>query len=417
MLVEAYGCSLNRGEAIELMSLLADAGFEIKETPKSVDFAVIFTCGVIETTERKMLKRIPELRKRCKKLFICGCLGDMAPLKIKTLVPDAIIINAGEHDRVLDILIREGSNLNKKRAESKLQWVISNGGAVAILPIATGCLGSCSYCATRFARGTLKSRINEEIIFRAKEHISAGAVELQLCCQDTAVYGEDINSNIYELVSSISSLAGNFMLRIGMMNPKSAIKNQVSVLNAYEHEKVFKFLHLPVQTGSNEILALMNRNHNVEDFKLFIEEFRKKFVTGSISTDIIIGFPNETDSDFKKSVDLIKEIKPDIVNITRFSARPHTLAHRMSRKVPGWIVKNRSRMLTKLRFEISKKNYETFEGEIVRALATERRQTGTTFLRTADYKPVVLGKCLAIGKWYDVKITGSSKTHLLGKII
>lgn len=417
VLVEAYGCSLNRGEAAELVSLLADAGFELTNAVRMVDIAVIFTCGVIEVTERKMLKRISELRKRCIILIICGCLGGMASLQIKKLAPDAMIFRAGEHGRVVTFLKRKRRSMNNKKSANVLQLGIDEGGAVAILPIATGCVGSCSYCATRLVRGPLQSRSIEEIISRVNVLIDAGAVELQMCCQDTATYGEDINSDLNELVSSIDALTGNFMLRIGMMNPKSAIRNQNSVFNAYEYDRVFKFLHLPVQAGSDEILTLMKRGYNVEDFILYVEKFRKKHRTGYISTDIIVGFPNETERDFKKSLDLIREIMPDIVNVTRFSARPRTPAYKMPGKVPGWVAKNRSRELTKIRFEISKRNNEAFEGKTVKALATEARRSGTTFLRTVDYRPVVVSKCIVMGKWYTVKITGSSKTHLLGKII
>lgn len=416
VLVEAYGCSLNRGEAAELVSILADAGFEVTDTVRCVDTAIIFTCGVIETTERKMLKRISNLKQISKRVIVCGCLGSISLQKIKKVAPDAEILGAAEHELVVDSLKRGVEKITSKKLADKSRNFIRNGGAVAILPIATGCRGSCSYCATRFARGTLKSRTIEEIVSRAKRLIGTGAVEIQMCCQDTAIYGEDINSNLNELVSPINSLAGDFMLRIGMMNPKNALRNLSSVLAAYEHEKVFKFLHLPVQTGSDKILTLMKRGHDAEDFEAIVSKFRKKYKTGSVSTDIIIGFPNETENDFKRSLGLIKKVRPDIVNVTRFSARPHTLAYKMSGKIPGWVAKNRSRELTKLRFEISKRNNEAFEGKIVRALATERRRPGTTFLRTVDYRPVVVRKCIPMGKWYKIKITGSTKTHLLGKI-
>lgn len=416
VLVEAYGCSLNRGEAAELVSLLADAGFKLTTVARNVDAAVIFTCDVIETTERKMFRRIVELTKISEKLIICGCLGDMAPQKIKKLAPDAEVLSAAEHLRVVDLL-KMGGGKKRKIFTGMSRIAITGRCAVAILPIATGCKGSCTYCVTRFARGTLKSRTPFQILTKAKRLVARGAAEVQVCCQDTAIYGEDIGADLNALISSLNSLAGDFMLRVGMMNPKNAMKNLDSVLKAYEHEKVFKFLHLPVQTGSDKILALMRRGHTVQDFKVLVRKFRKNYRNGSVSTDIIIGFPNETENDFKNSLDLIREIKPDIVNVTRFSARPRTLAYKMPEKVPGWVAKNRSRELTKLRFEISKRNNEAFEGKIVRALATERRRPGTTFLRTIDYRPVVVSKCVAMGKWYKIMITGSTRTHLLGVII
>ena len=239
---------------------------------------------------------------------------------------------------------------------------------------------------------------------------------MRLCAQDAAAYGVENGRNICELVSKLASLDGKFMIRIGMMNPGNVLPKLDCILDLYENDKVFKFLHLPVQSGSDDVLSRMKRNYSVKDFKAIIGGFKERCPDGTVSTDIITGFPGETDEEFHMSFSLIENIKPDIVNITRFSARPRTPAATINDQVPSRIAKDRSRLLTDLRFEISKYTYGSRVGMCVNALATEYRKAGTTFLRTKDYWPVVINEVVALGKWYKLELIDSGKTHLIGKI-
>jgi MiaB/RimO family radical SAM methylthiotransferase len=263
----------------------------------------------------------------------------------------------------------------------------------------------------------LKSRRPEELYARLEHLVYAGSAEIQLCAQDTAVYGTDISITLLDLIERFGSVKGDFMMRIGMMNPASVMRNKESILAAFQNDKVFKFLHLPVQTGSDPMLEAMGRHHTVAEFENLVAEFRKRFPNMSLSTDIIVGFPGETDEDFRKSVELIGRVEPDIVNITRFSSRPGTKAHSMRPRVPSRIAKDRSRLLTELRFSLSNANYNRYQGQTLKAIATERRMKGSTFLRTVEYKPVVVQEVVDLGLWYNLEVTGNEKTHLTGKFI
>lgn len=405
LLVESYGCSLNRGEGAEFVEAAIAAGHSLTDLDSEADAAVLFTCGVIETTERRMLKRISQLSK-IDNILICGCLGEIVPEKIKYAAPKAMIFPPSAHLAALDCLGKGDA----------AEYDIKSTGIVRILPIASGCSGECAYCVTRLARGELKSRSPDEIAKRARALIEGGAAEIHLCAQDTAIYGDDCDAGLDYLISRISEIEGDFMLRIGMMKPDSALDGIDKILAAYDNEKVFKFLHLPVQSGSDAVLERMGRGYAVADFQTVLNLFRAKFPDSTISTDIITGFPGETDKEFEKTLWLIGEIKPDVVNVTRFSARPGTRAVEMKNQVPGRISKDRSRLLTELRFEITANIKRGRAGKVVRALATEMRGAGKTFLRTDNYWPIVADGEKELGKWYSVEITGYVKTHLLGEI-
>jgi len=195
-----------------------------------------------------------------------------------------------------------------------------------IVPIATGCLGNCAYCITKIARGDLSSRHPSGIIESVRSLASSGPIEIQLTGQDTAAYGLDIGTDLPSLVREICAIPGDFRLRVGMMNPRSALPIVKQISDAYAEQKVFKFLHLPVQSASDEILAHMERGYRVADFRMFVDAVRKVVPEMTLSTDIIVGYPGEKEEDHMANLDLIREVKPDIVNVTRFSPRPGTRA-------------------------------------------------------------------------------------------
>lgn len=407
VLVEAYGCTLNRGEAEEFSDGLLAMGYSIAESQAEADAFALFTCGVIEITERHMLKRISELASQPgKKLIVCGCLPNISPKKIRSIAPSAHIVGTGDHMAALEYFTPGVDVSQVQRASS-----------VGILPIATGCMGHCTYCVTKEARGSLQSRKPDRIAERMRQLLRAGAAEIQLCAQDTAVYGNDIGTDLGHLIELLGAETGKSMIRIGMMNPASVRTDIETVLKAYAHPGVFKFLHLPVQSGSDPVLGRMGRRHTVSDFEAIVERFRSEIPDLSLSTDIILGFPGETDDDFNLSLELMERVKPDIINITRFSSRPGTEAHDMKPKVPSRIAKDRSRILTEQRFRLTEGNYARFEGRILKALATERRMPGSTFFRTPEYKPIVVSGEHELGKWHSVMVNGREKTHLCGSLI
>jgi threonylcarbamoyladenosine tRNA methylthiotransferase CDKAL1 len=276
---------------------------------------------------------------------------------------------------------------------------------------------SCSYCITCKARGKLRSFPVAEIKNNVKDAIRQGCKEIRITAQDTASYGLDIGLNLGVLLKEIVRLDGDYRVRVGMMNPYTLKKNFDEILNWFQNTKIYNFIHLPFQSGSNNILRKMNRKYTVEEFEVIVKKFRNIFPNLTLATDVIVGFPTESDEDFQKTVKLLETVKPDITNITRFSARPFTEAKKMKGRVDTKISKTRSKFLTDFCSNISKENNKKFVGKNFDVLITERGKNNTMISRTDCYKPVVLKeKNLDIGQTINVKILKAENTYLVGNI-
>src|SRR4030067_975302 len=209
--VEAFGCTLNFGESRESEDLLSGKGWSIVQSPEDSDLAVRSTCVVVEKTERAMVKRLAELRT-VPKLIVTGCMATACREKAERVVPGAVFLHPGDLERMAEVIRTESRFSSPSKVERE---------SYGIVPIATGCLGSCSYCITRLARGELKSRPLESIVGSVRDMVSAGPREIRLTAQDTAAYGADIGSSLPALVDGICGIPHDFRLRVGMMNPKN----------------------------------------------------------------------------------------------------------------------------------------------------------------------------------------------------
>jgi len=287
----------------------------------------------------------------------------------------------------------------------------------APISIAEGCMFACSYCITSIARGKLKSYPTDEILQDVCSALRQGCKEIQLTAQDTGSYGFDLGYDLSNLLTGVCKLKGKYRIRVGMMNPYTALKNIDSIIQAFDDNKIYKFLHMSIQSGDNNILKKMNRKYTVGDFLDIIKKFREKHKDITFSTDIIVGFPTETDEQFKHTIDLIKKIKPDITNITRYSARPYTKAKSMGGRIRTDVVKERSKLSTEVCNEISKENNFKHIGKKYTLLITEEGKNNTMIGRTENYKPVVIKENVKIGKFIPVEITSSAPTHLFGMLI
>jgi threonylcarbamoyladenosine tRNA methylthiotransferase CDKAL1 len=403
--VEAYGCTLNFGETREIEDLLVERGWELVCDPGEADLVVLATCIVIETTERAMLKRIRELATT-KRLLITGCMATACRDKAERIAPNASFVAPADLEAISSLI--GGESVSHSGGDRP-------PGSYGIVPIATGCKGTCSYCITRLARGDLRSRTTISIVDHVSREASRGPMEIQLTAQDSAAYGEDIGTDLPALVNEICRLPLDFRLRVGMMNPRSVLPIADRISNMYLQGKVFKFLHLPVQSASDILLEKMERGYRVSDFKAIVENVRASVPRLTLSTDLIIGYPGETESDHKSNLSLISEVRPDIVNVTRFSARPGTKAADAGSKVVGWKAKDRSREITDLRFEVAEELNRGWVGERVMALSTELGKNKSTILRNDEYKQIVVPGIHPLGEYFEVDITSATPTYLVGK--
>ena len=416
--VESYGCSRNKADGEIMEALLLKAGHELVETPEQADYVVVNTCAVKDPTELKMAKRIRGLLDSGKKVIVTGCLVHVNPGAIDPRVSG--ILGVKSIDRIAEAIetAERGGKLvsvegwrerNPDKLELPRLW---KPGVSFVVPISEGCLNACTYCATRFARGVLKSYKPELVVKWVKEAIARGYREIILSSEDTGCYGFDIGTNLAKLLDEITSIEGEFRVRVGMMNPNHVLKFLDELIDAYRDEKVYRFLHLPVQSGDNEVLRRMGRTYTAEEFEEIVRAFRKEIPDLNLNTDIIVGFPGETDEAFMNTVELVKRVRPDKINVSRYSARPGTIAARW-KQLPGWLVKERSRLLHRLRLQIAYEMNRAYIGRTVEVLVHGPGKKGGVEGRTFNYKEVILDSGSA-GEFIEVKVTWAGSTYLRG---
>jgi MiaB-like tRNA modifying enzyme len=384
--LENYGCTLNQAQGEMIANSLISQGNQIVENLDDADSVLVSTCVVIKHTEDKMKKRILEFRESGKNVIVSGCLTDPSI----------------EGVRRIDFSHSKG-----------YLPIIKTDDLSAGIPIAEGCNGGCTFCISRIARGRLRSYSEQEILRTAKGAIDHGARELRITALDTASYGHDNGRTLPQLISALASLDGEFRLRIGMMEPENASEIMDDLIHAMKSAKVYKFLHLPFQSGDDQVLRKMGRKYRVEEFKNIVKKFRESFPSGMLSTDIIVGFPNETVSGLRASLETIRETRPEILNITKYSARPGTAAY-------GWKTPSTnqtsqwSQIFHEAHKEISEESMKRFLGQEIEVTLLEKGKEGTLIGRDSNYHPVVVRKGM-IGESKKVKIISYTPFYLVGR--
>ncbi len=412
--IESYGCSANQADGEMISGLLKKNGFDIINSPESSDINIINTCVVKSPTENRMIYRIKKLASLKTPLVITGCMPKTGKKTIEKIAPNASLLGPDSIEKIVDAVNAKIAGERKiflenlRRPKVCLPRVRKNP-VIEICEISTGCLGRCSFCEVKFAKDKLFSYPSEMILKEIKNSLKGGCKEIWITSQDCGCWGRDRKSTLPELLNKICEIEEKFLVRVGMMNPTHVKDIVDGIINSYKSEKIFKFLHLPVQSGSDKILKKINRDYSVDDFREIIRKFRTEFPLLTLSTDIIVGFPGETEEDFQKTIDLMKEIEPDIVNISKFSPRPRTKAAKM-KQLSVKLIKKRSKELMeivkKIQLEKNKK-WVGWKGEVLVDEAKVKDFIGRNF----TYKPVVLkeGK---LKEFKTVEIDSVSHTSL-----
>jgi threonylcarbamoyladenosine tRNA methylthiotransferase CDKAL1 len=405
--LESYGCTMNYGEGDQLARRMCELGHTPVDDVEEADIVILNTCTVIDTTEKKMLRRMSELRKAGKKVVVTGCMAKVQQPRIAIRLPDAVIVPPDMYPSFKDIV--SGSYGCSEPVYDPVY------GPSAILPIAQGCLGNCSYCITRFARGQLLSCPEEEILEQFSNMIQSGTKEILVTAQDSACYGRDTGTSLGVLLKKMLEFDGDWRIRVGMTNPNSLDPVLDDVLDAMEDPRIYRFFHIPVQSGSDAVLDKMKRHYTADRFMGLINRIRDRYPDASIATDIITGFPGETDKDHDKTMALVRTLRADTLNITRFSARPGTEASGMA-EVQGNVAKERSRELTELKNLTEYDVNSAMVGKSYRVLVTEIGKPGTVITRTSNYRPVAIDGDYTIGTFLNVEVTDHESTYLHGNV-
>ncbi len=315
--------------------------------------------------------------------------------------------------------------------------VLRESPFVGIVNIEEGCLDACAFCSTHLVKGRLHSFAPQTIVDQVQALVDDGCLEIQLTGQDCACYGFDIGTNLAELTQRIlTHVNGNYRIRLGMGNPRHVLSYQEALLDCFTDDRIYKFIHIPVQSGSENVLKAMNRRHTARDYATLAHAFTERFRKFTLSTDLIVGYPGETDADFNDTLKLLKETRPTVCNITRFVARPGTVAahletskptHPESAKnsahlatttlaIPDDIKHKRSAILAEAFQQIALENNREWIGDEC-TVVTEKQgyRAGTTIARNEAYRPVALQGSFPAGQTFRVRITDAEPFALIAK--
>ena len=432
--VETYGCAQNESDSEKLKGMLYDMGFDFCDSTKDADFVLYNTCAVRENAELRVFGNIGALKHIKNKkpsmiIGVCGCMMQQEHIR-DTVVKKythvdivfgthalyrfpEILYKALEHSRVFDTENEEGSifeGISFKRDDIPL----------AKIPIMYGCNNFCSYCIVPYVRGRERSRDVEDILSDVRDVASKGYKEVMLLGQNVNSYGNDSDGQLSfaELIKKVAEIDGIERIRFMTSHPKDISDELIDVISS--EKKVCHQLHLPIQSGSDRILKIMNRKYTKEKYLETIDKVKKRIPDIVLTTDIIVGFPGETNEDFEETLDVLRKVEYDSIFSFIYSKRKGTPAAEMEDVLTDEEKhKNFDRML-EVQNVISKKKNDLYFGKVEEILVEGLSKTNPEFMsgRTNGGKIVNFrGDSSLTGKFIQVKITETKTWSLLGEKI
>ena len=415
--IETYGCSHNFADSEQMGGVLKQAQFEPAESIEKADIVIFNTCTVKSPTADAFFNRLEEIKNAYpyKSIIIAGCIPQTDPERLKKFS----LLGTRQIHRIVEIVEETlNNNIVKMLETGEMPPLdlprIRKNPFIEVIPINRGCLSRCSFCKTKAARGDLQSYPISEIVKAAQKAVLDGVKEIWLTSQDTGCYGFDIKTNLPSLLCELVKISGDFKIRVGMMNPQHILRIRSELIAMYKHEKVFKFLHLPLQAGSNAVLLKMARGYTVEQFMEVYGEFKREIPELNIMTDIIVGFPTETEEDYWQTLNIVRQMNPDSINISRFWARPKTPAAKLEPLSPD-VVKHRSKVLMDVFQNISKMQNERWMGWEGVIIIDEKGEMPSQWIgRNYAYKQVIVEGDYKLGDLLKVKVNVANVWDLRG---
>ncbi|XP_066481020.1 threonylcarbamoyladenosine tRNA methylthiotransferase isoform X2 [Tiliqua scincoides] len=356
--IRTWGCSHNNSDGEYMAGQLAAFGYKITENAAEADLWLLNSCTVKSPAEDHFRNSIKKAQEEKKKVVLAGCVPQAQPRQ--DYLSGLSIIGVQQIDRVVEVveetikghsvrLLGQKKDNGKRLGGARLDLPkIRKNPLIEIISINTGCLNACTYCKTKHARGDLASYPIEELVGRAKQSFQEGVCEIWLTSEDTGAYGRDIGTDLPTLLwKLVEVIPEGAMLRLGMTNPPYILEHLEEMAKILNHPRVYAFLHVPVQTASDSILMDMKREYCVADFERVVDYLQEKVPGITIATDIICGFPGETDEDFQETVKLVEKYKFPSLFINQFYPRPGTPAAKMH-QVPAQVKKQRTKELSRL---------------------------------------------------------------------
>jgi len=424
--IKTYGCSSNTADTQTLAGILQQTGYTLTDNETHADLIIYNTCAVKGPTENRIINDIKHAPTG-KKIIVTGCLPKINLERLQKETHFDAAVGPAAALKILQIVTQVFSGAQNIVDLSELESLppitlpkMRKNNTVSIIPINTGCLGSCAYCCVVQARGKLRSYNVADIVKQMETDYALGAREFWLTSQDTASYGRDIKTDLATLLCAVCNIEGDFRVRVGMMTPNLVTDIEERLVGAFENQKIFKFLHLPVQSGDNNVLKAMRRFYTVEEFKATVEVFREAFPDLALATDVIVGYPGETADAFENTLRLLREVEPDVTNVSKFFARPKTAALEIrDGLVDKEETKRRSAIAAELAREISAKRNRCWTGWIGEVLFDEVGKVADSWVgRNFAYKPIAVKSSEnLLGKTLKVEVTEAAGTYLKGRVV
>ena len=432
--VVTYGCQQNEADSERIAGMLSESGYGIVKDTSLADVIIVNTCAVREHAEERAFsitggyKHLKEARPWLK-IGMCGCMASKADTseKIKKSYPYIDFVFGTEKLAELpEIIYRAISGGKRVFVPNNGDIEIAEGLPVvresdfrAWVSIMYGCNNFCTYCIVPYVRGRERSRRPEKIIEEVEELAKSGCREITLLGQNVNSYGKEFSDecNFADLLSRICKIDGDFIVRFMTSHPKDASKELIDVMA--ENPKIAKHFHLPVQSGSDRILKEMNRHYDRETYLSLVEYMRERMPDIAISTDIIVGFPGETEEDFLDTLDLMRKVKYDMIFSFIYSPRTGTPAAKME-QVDDKIKSERMERLLKLQNELLAEKNLSYVGKTMRVLVEGRSKTNTEKMsaRTEGNRIVLFdGDDSLTGNFAYIRITKSAPFALFGEIV
>jgi len=438
--VKTWGCSHNVSDGEYMAGQLAAQGYTVLEEKKKADLWILNSCTVKNPSEDHFRNEVDTGLAQGKKVIVSGCVPQGKP--DSEYIKGLSVIGVQQIDRVVEVVEEtlKGNNVrlfgqkkvevsNEERDNGLTNEVRKTGGAslalpkirknplVEIIAINTGCLNACTYCKTKHARGVLGSYTIDEIVNRAKQAFEEGVVEIWLTSEDTGAWGRDLGLTLPDLLEKlVEVIPDGCRLRLGMTNPPYILDHLEQIGSIMNSDKVYKFLHVPIQAGSDAVLNDMKREYTSDDFCRVVNVLRQRVPGITFATDIICGFPTETAEDFNETMAICRKYKFPVLYINQFYPRPGTPAAKMKR-VPTQDVKQRTKQLTEL-FH-SYEPYRKRVGQKYQVLVTELAHDKQHYVGHNEfYEQVLVPKDESLmGKLVHVEIVETTKFSMKGELV
>lgn len=430
--VETYGCQQNEADSQTLRGLLSQCGYEIAQEAEGADVVIMNTCAIREHAEQRVFGNLGALthtkrRHPEQKIFLCGCMAGQTEVveRIRKSYPHVNGVFSTHH------LWQFPELLYRVLTEKKRQFFVQDeAGSIAEgLPmlrdntlkswvsIMYGCNNFCTYCIVPYVRGRERSRKPQDILEECKALIASGCKEITLLGQNVNSYGKGLDCGVdfADLLAQIASLDGDFLVRFMTSHPRDASTKLFDTMARYP--KIAKQLHLPFQSGSSRVLKAMNRHYDRETYLSKVEYAKKVMPDLVLTSDVIVGFPGETEEDFQETMSLIRQVRYDALFTFIFSPRPGTPAAKMEDPTPAGEKNRRFDELCALQNSISEKLHRAYVGKTMRCLVDGQEDGDLLTARTEGGRLVrFAGDPALIGSYQNLEITGSTTWSLTGTL-